>query len=678
MERMRKIIGMLLVVVLVGAGLVTSLTTLGSASAQDGLSFEAGTYSGVADGFGGSVEAIVTVTETRIENIQVIADGETGEIGTAAISEITEAIIQTQSLAVDVVSGASVSSNAVLAAIEDALKQAGADLDYLKDEANKLSVEAVEQADIDTEVVVIGAGGAGMAAAIEAALAGKDVVILEQMAVIGGNTNRATGGMNASQTYIQAELGVEDSNEQFYEDTFTGGYELNDPVLLRTMVEQSADALQWVNDLGAELTDVSFSGGQTNARIHKPKDGSAVGPVLIGVLKEKLDELDVPIYLESEAQSLITNDEGHVVGVNVVTADGASFVVNADAVILATGGFGANMEMVEQYDESKVGFETTNHPGATGSGIQMAVEIGAALYQMEEIQIHPTTQPGTGYLYTEGLRGDGAILVNKEGLRFTDELLTRDVVSANIIAQTDSVAYLLVNQELVDQNASMAGYIEKGHAVHGESLEELATALELDAATLQATLDTYNEAQAAGVDEEFGRLNMTMSLAKGPYYALSVTPSIHHTMGGLKINKDTQVLNEDGEIIPGLFAAGEVVGGVHGGNRIGGNAVLDIIVFGRIAGQMAATDLEAVLEEGTEEGTEDATEDVTPEEEEEEVNSEDASEEETEPEDSVENEETGSLDDSADTEGEPTESETEEETEEETDEETDEEADSAA
>src|SRR5699024_3013620 len=135
-------------------------------------------------------------TETRIENIQVIADGETGEIGTAAISEITEAIIQTQSLAVDVVSGASVSSNAVLAAIEDALKQAGADLDYLKDEANKLSVEAVEQADIDTEVVVIGAGGAGMAAAIEAALAGKDVVILEQMAVIGGNTNRATGGMN--------------------------------------------------------------------------------------------------------------------------------------------------------------------------------------------------------------------------------------------------------------------------------------------------------------------------------------------------------------------------------------------------------------------------------------------------------------------------------------------------
>lgn len=642
MEKLRKIVGWLLVVGLTLGGLVSSVASLETASAQDGLSFEAGTYTGVADGFGGSVEAIVTVTDTSIESIQVIAEGETGEIGTAAISEITEAILQTQSLAIDVVSGATVSSTAVLAAIEDALTQAGADLAYLKDETNKLSVERVEQEDFETDVVVIGAGGAGMAAAIEAALAGKDVVILEQQAVIGGNTNRATGGMNASETYIQAELGVEDSNEQFYEDTFKGGYELNDPELLRTMVEQSADALQWVNDLGADLTDVSFSGGQTNARIHKSKDGSAVGPVLVGVLKEKLDELNVPIYLESEARVLITNEEGHVVGVMVVQPDGSNFIVYADAVILATGGFGANLEMVEQYDPTKVGFETTNHPGATGSGIQMAVEVGADLYQMEEIQIHPTTQPGTGYLYTEGLRGDGAILINKEGQRFTDELLTRDVVSANIIAQTDSVAYLIVNQELVDQNASMASYIEKGHAVKGDSLEELAAALSVDADALQATLDTYNVAQASGVDEAFGRANMTMSLANGPYYALAVTPSIHHTMGGLKIDADTHVLNTDGEIIPGLFAAGEVVGGVHGGNRIGGNAVLDIIVFGRIAGQMAATDLEAVLEEGTEEES-------SEEDESEELSSEDESEssEESDIDDSSEQEETNSDENSS-------------------------------
>lgn len=649
MEKMRKIVGMLLVVVLVGAGLISSFATMSSASAQDSLSFEPGTYTGVSDGFGGSVEAIVTVTETSIESIQVIADGETGEIGSAAIAEITDSIIKTQSLAIDVVSGATVSSTAVLAAIEDALNQAGADLGYLKDAANKLAIEVVEQEDLTTDVVVIGAGGAGMAAAIEAALAGKQVVILEQSSVIGGNTNRATGGMNASETYVQAELGVEDSNDQFYEDTFVGGYELNDPELLRNMVEHSAGTLQWVNDLGADLTDVSFSGGATNSRIHKPKDGSAVGPVLVKVLKDKLDELEVPFYLESEATSLITNDAGAVVGVNVESADGSTFVVNAEAVILATGGFGANMEMVEAYDETKADFETTNHPGATGSGIQMAAEIGAALYQMEQIQIHPTTQPGTGYMYTEGLRGDGAILVNKEGVRFTDELLTRDVVSANIIAQTDSVAYLIVNQELVDQNASMAGYIEKGHAIAGETLEDLAAELEIDAATLQATLDTYNAAQAAGVDEEFGRANMTLSLANGPYYALAVTPAIHHTMGGLRIDIDTHVLNEVGEIIPGLYAAGEVVGGVHGGNRIGGNAVLDIIVYGRIAGQMSAADLEAVIEDASDE---EVTEEVVPEAEE---SSEEVSEEESETSDSTEGEETESGDENTDeADGEPT------------------------
>lgn len=656
MNKVKKIVGMLLVVAMVGAGLISSFGTMSSANAQDGLSFEPGTYTGVSEGFGGTVEAIVTVTETSIESIQVIADGETGEIGSAAISEITDSIIKTQSLAIDVVSGATVSSTAVLAAIEDALSQAGGNLDYLKDEANMLSVEVIVQEDIDTDVVVIGAGGAGMAAAIEAALAGKNVVILEQLAVIGGNTNRATGGMNASETYVQAELGVEDSNEQFYEDTFVGGYELNDPEILRTMVEHSAGALQWVNDLGAELTDVSFSGGATNSRIHKPKDGSAVGPVLVKVLKEKLDELEVPIYLESEAKSLITNDEGHVIGVNAESADGSTFVVNAEAVILATGGFGANMEMVETYDATKVGFETTNHPGATGSGIQMAADIGAALYQMEQIQIHPTTQPGTGYLYTEGLRGDGAILVNKEAVRFTDELLTRDVVSANIIAQTDSVAYLIVNQELVDQNASMAGYIEKGHAIEGETIEELAAALELDAATLQATLDTYNEAQAAGVDEEFGRANMTLSLANGSYYALAVTPSIHHTMGGLRIDVDTHVLNEAGEIIPGLYAAGEVVGGVHGGNRIGGNAVLDIIVFGRIAGQISVADLDGVVEEATDEETE-TVEEVP--EEAEEGSASDAELEETGEETGEEtSEETGESesDESAETESEETDS----------------------
>ncbi|HHU12852.1 MAG TPA: flavocytochrome c [Clostridiaceae bacterium] len=544
--------------------------------------FDAGTYEAAGDGYGGEVTVEVTVSEDRIEDIRV-EHAETDAIGGSAIDGLIEFVLESQSLNTDAVSGATLSSDAFLLALEASLAEAGADVEALK--AKETEARVVE--DIETDVVVIGAGGAGMSAAIEAAEAGKDVVVLERMPIIGGNTNRATGGMNASETSIQEEKDIEDSNEVYYQDSLDGGHGINDPDLLRTMVEHSAESLDWVNELGAELNDVSFSGGATNSRIHKPLDGSAVGPIIVRVLAERLDALNVPIHLESEAVALIEED-GHVTGVEVVTPEGETFTVTAKAVVIATGGFGANMDMVKEYDESKVGFGTTNHPGALGMGITMAQEVGADTFQMEQIQIHPTTDPDSGYMFTEGLRGDGAILINKEGKRFIDELETRDVVSAAILAETDGQAYVLVNQVLVDQNKSMRGYIEQGYATSGETLDDLAAALDMDPVVLQDTLDQYNEAQASGSDTEFGRQNMTLPLDEGPYYVLLVTPSIHHTMGGLRINTNAEVLDKEGNPIPGLFAAGEVTGGVHGGNRIGGNAVTDIIVFGRIAGQKAA------------------------------------------------------------------------------------------
>ena len=544
--------------------------------------FDAGTYEAAGDGYGGEVTVEVTVSEDRIEDIRV-EHAETDAIGGSAIDGLIEFVLESQSLNTDAVSGATLSSDAFLLALEASLAEAGADVEALK--AKETEARVVE--DIETDVVVIGAGGAGMSAAIEAAEAGKDVVVLERMPIIGGNTNRATGGMNASETSIQEEKDIEDSNEVYYQDSLDGGHGINDPDLLRTMVEHSAESLDLVNELGAELNDVSFSGGATNSRIHKPLDGSAVGPIIVRVLAERLDALNVPIHLESEAVALIEED-GRVTGVEVVTPEGETFTVTAKAVVIATGGFGANMDMVKEYDETKVGFGTTNHPGALGMGITMAQEVGADTFQMEQIQIHPTTDPDSGYMFTEGLRGDGAILINKEGKRFIDELETRDVVSAAILAETDGQAYVLVNQVLVDQNKSMRGYIEQGYATSGETLDDLAAALDMDPVVLQDTLDQYNEAQASGSDTEFGRQNMTLPLDEGPYYVLLVTPSIHHTMGGLRINTNAEVLDKEGNPIPGLFAAGEVTGGVHGGNRIGGNAVTDIIVFGRIAGQKAA------------------------------------------------------------------------------------------
>ena len=275
-------------------------------------------------------------------------------------------------------------------------------------------------------------------------------------------------------------------------------------------------------------------------------------------------------------------------GVEGVTKDGANVIVEAKAVVLATGGFGANLEMVASYKPELKGFMTTNAAGAQGQGIAMAQAVGAATVDMDQIQIHPTVQFDTAALITEGLRGDGAILVNAEGKRFTDEVGTRDVVSAAEIAQPGSYSWLVVDQAMVDASSVIAGYITKGLTVSGEDYAALAEAMGVDAETFTATMEAWNACVESKTDEEFGRTSFANPLNTAPYYAIKVTAGIHHTMGGLKINTATEVLNEAGEAIPGLFAAGEVTGGVHGANRLGGNAVADFIVFGRIAGASAA------------------------------------------------------------------------------------------
>ena len=234
------------------------------------------------------------------------------------------------------------------------------------------------------------------------------------------------------------------------------------------------------------------------------------------------------------------------------------------------------------------GFMTTNAPGALGQGLEMAQELGAATVDLDQIQIHPTVQADTAALITEGLRGDGAILVNEEGQRFIDEVSTRDVVSAAEIAQTGSYSWLVVDQAMVDASSVIAGYISKGYTVTGETYEALGEAMGVDAAAFAQTMDTWNGYVEAGEDPDFGRTSFANPLNTAPYYGIKVTAGIHHTMGGLKINSDTQVLTEAGEPIEGLYAAGEVAGGVHGGNRLGGNAVADFVVFGRIAGETAA------------------------------------------------------------------------------------------
>lgn len=451
-------------------------------------------------------------------------------------------------------------------------------------EAETDAAAEAQQADI----VVIGAGGAGMTAAIQAVQDGAtDVIVLEKMPITGGNTTRSTGGLNACATEYQAADGIEDSVELFVEDTMKGGKELNDKELVTVMAENSAAAVDWVNEIGGDLSVVGMFGGASVKRIHRPTDTSAVGPMLVKTLNAKMAELNIPVLLETTATQILVDDKGAVSGVVATDKDGKEMTIDCTAVILAAGGFGANAKMVEEYKPDLAGFGTTNHAGATGDGIAMAKELGVAFVDMDQVQTHPTVNPETQTMYTEGVRGNGAILVNKEGKRFVNELETRDVVSAAILEQTDGECYMVFDQAVRDSLSAIESYVKAGIVTEAETPEELGEAVGIDGAALAETLSIYAGYQESGSDADFGRESMEVPLTEPKYYAALCAPAIHHTMGGVKVNTNCEVLKEDGTAVPGLFAAGEITGGVHGANRLGGNAVTDIVVFGRIAGTAA-------------------------------------------------------------------------------------------
>ena len=536
--------------------------------------------------------------------------------------------------AVDGVSGATVTSTAIKEAAAAALTAAGLNPDDYKTAVEKTG--SAEDSTVEADVVVVGAGGAGMTAAITAAGEGKSVVILESQSMVGGNSVRATGGMNAGKTVYQDEnefgesAGVEktlktaaekyadnetitalaktvseqwaayqanptgyfDSVELMELDTMIGGKGINDPELVETLCANSADAIDWLDEHGITLHNVSSFGGASVKRIHRPVNAEgktvSVGSYMIPLLQENCEKAGVKMMLDTTATEILTDANGAAVGVKATGASGETVTVNAKAVVLASGGFGANLDMVVKYKPELKGFMTTNAPGIQGQGIEMAQAIGAATVDMDQIQIHPTVEANTAALITEGLRGDGAVLINAEGKRFIDEVGTRDVVSAAEIAQTGSYSWLVVDQAMVDASSVIQGYIKKGYTVTGATYEELGKAMGVDAAAFAETMEKWNGYVEAKNDPDFGRTSFANPLNTAPYYAVKVTAGVHHTMGGLKINANTEVLNEKGEVIPGLFAAGEVTGGVHGANRLGGNAVADFTVFGRIAGAAAS------------------------------------------------------------------------------------------
>ncbi len=556
-----------------------------------------GVYKGVGNGRGGDISIEVTIEDDIIRDIKVLSQNETGGLDTA-IDTLSEEIIAKNTLDVDTVSGATVTSNGFIEAVTAALKTANATPDMLK----KVEVgdKSTSKKDVSEthDIVVIGAGGAGLTAAIEAKLDGADVIVLEKMPIAGGNTLISGAEYAAPNNWIQEKEGIKDSIEQHIQDTLNGGDNINNPELVRVVAENAlADAIWLRDEVGVVWEDELMQfGGHSVKRSLIPKGAS--GKEIITKQLKKAEEINIPILLDTKATALITDANGKVIGVEAEGKD-ANYTFNTNkAVIIASGGFGSNVEMRIKYnpaiDDSIL---STNSPGSTGDGIVMAEDAGADLVGMEHIQTYPICDPLTGtLLYFDDARLYGhTAIVNKEGKRFVEELGRRDEVSMAIKAQSGSVCY-----ELLDQKGFDESNLQENHGpeieylynndllVKGDTLEESAAFFDIDAKELKTTVDKYNSYVKDGKDPEFNKRSLPSTIDTAPYYILKAAPAVHHTMGGIKINTNAQVINKDGKIVEGLFAAGEVTGGVHGKNRLGSNALADITVFGRIAGQNAA------------------------------------------------------------------------------------------
>lgn len=438
------------------------------------------------------------------------------------------------------------------------------------------------------DVIIVGAGGAGMTAAIEAKDAGLNPVIFEKMPVAGGNTSKSSSGMNASGTKFQKAQGINDSNDAFYEETLKGGKGTNDKELLRYFVDHSAEAVDWLDQNGIKLDNLTITGGMSVKRTHRPSDGSAIGGYLVQGLLRNVSERKIPVFVNADVKDIKANN-GVVNEVKVQIQGEKAKNIKAKAVIVTTGGYGASKALIEKYRPDLKGYVTTNSKGTTGDGIALVEKLGGQIIDMDKVQIHPTVNQEKGILIGEAVRGEGAILVDDEGNRFVNEMDTRDKVSAAINALPKKRAYLIFDQGVRSRATAIEFYAKQGYVKEGKTVADLAKTIKVNQANLEKAVSDWNQAVANKQDTAFNRTTaMEHPLDTANYYAIQIAPGIHYSMGGVKINTNTEVLDKNNQPIKGLYVAGELVGGLHGDNRIGGNSVADIVIFGRQAGQQAA------------------------------------------------------------------------------------------
>lgn len=441
-----------------------------------------------------------------------------------------------------------------------------------------------------TDLLIVGSGAAGFTASMAAREAGvKNLIMIEKMAVPGGNSQLAAGGMNAAGTKFQKQAGIEDNPLLMFDDTMKGGKNVSNPDLVRVLADKSNESIEWLDKHGATLSHVGQGGGSSAARMHGPADGAFVGPYLSKFFRDEAAKSNLDLRLNTKLVKLIKGTNGEITGALVKGKHTGIYQIDAKAVILATGGIGANPELIQKLrPDISPEVKTSNQPGSQGDGIILGENVGAAVVDAKEIQLNPTLLVGSPVIVSETVRGAGAVFVNKEGKRFISELTTRDKTSAAVSKQTGGVAYEIFDQKVRDKVKQTGAAFELGLAKEGRTLEELGKNAGIDPKNLAATIAQYNKYAEAGNDPEFGRPKISAKVDTPNFYAIEVTPAIHYYMGGLKINPQAKVIDKNGKVIEGLFAAGEVTGGVHGKNRLGGNSISETITFGRISGEEAA------------------------------------------------------------------------------------------
>ena len=556
------------------------------------------TAEGTGVGKHGDITVAVTFDAGKIQDIKIVKNAENPILAKKVFTDLKDQVVALSSTDVDLISGATFSAKGFIDAVNDAAKKAGVTLAKADKKALKKAARELPKTS-NYDVVVIGAGGAGFSAAITAKNAGANVVLLEKMPAVGGNSLISGAEMNVAKNWVQPKLGINDDSPELHaQDTFKGGDGKGDMKVINVMTHEALDAAKWCRDyLGVRFEDdnLFFFGGHSRKRALIPVGHT--GTEFIAKFQAKADELGIPVITNMKAEELIKDKDGRVVGVKA-TMDGSEYTFNAKGgVVLATGGFGANPEMVKKYNPKiDERFKTTDAPGSTGEALYMAERAGAELVNMGYIQTYPICDPLSGAIeLIADARFDGAIMLNQEGKRFVEELQRRDVLSEAILNQTGQYCWVLWNDNIgkisntVKAHANeYEAFTKQGIMTTCDDLKCIADFTKIPFDQLRKTVKRVSDMAGKGNDKDFNHRAGLMDMQQGKYYVIKAVPSTHHTMGGVRINEKAEALTAEGKVIPGLWAAGEVTGVTHGTNRLGGNAYTDIIVFGRIAGEAAA------------------------------------------------------------------------------------------